>query len=118
VSLEPLARLGPQVEAPTPGLREVRLVGLIIRHDEPEGKMALDADELWPDLRARMVGTLREAELVEATFRAFPAGSTSGALVKVRAPNRVEYDRIADDVIRPFLEQRGFLARAADSVGA
>lgn len=118
VSLEPLARLGPQVEAPTPGLREVRLVGLIIRHDEPEGKMALDADELWPYLRARLGGTLREAELVEATFRAFPAGSNSGALVKVRAPNRVEYDRIADDLIRPFLEQRGFLARNADSVGA
>lgn len=116
VSLEPLVRLGPQVEIPTPGLREVRLVGLILRHEMPVGKMALDADELWPYLRARMVGELREAELVEATFRAFPLGSSSGAIVKVRAPNRVEYDRIADDLIRPYLEQRGFLARAGDGV--
>jgi hypothetical protein len=37
--------------------------------------------------------------------------------VKVRAPNRVEYGRIADDLFRPFLEERGFLARAGGRAG-
>jgi hypothetical protein len=117
VSLEPLVRLGPEVEAPTPGIREVRLVGLIVRHALPVGKMALDAEELWPYLHAHVVGGLKDAELVEATFRVFPAGSASAANVKVRTPNRVEYGRIADDLFRPFLEQRGFLARAGGTAG-
>jgi hypothetical protein len=112
VTLEPLVRLGAAVEMPTPGLREVRLVGLIVRHRDPVGKMALDSDELWPYLRARMVGGLDDAELVEADLRVFPVGASSGAIVKVRAPNRVEYGRIPDDLVRPYLEQRGFLARA------
>lgn len=113
VSLEPLVRLGPAVEAPTPGLREVRLVGLIVQHAE-EGKMALDAEELWPYLQKRLVGGLQDAELVEANFRVVPIGSADAANVKVRPPNGVEYGRIADDLFRPFLEQRGFLARAGE----
>lgn len=117
VSLEPLVRLGAAVEAPTPGLREVRLVGLIVEHAAPVGKMALDAEEMWPYLRAHVVGGLKNAQLVEAMFRVFPVGSDSSATVKVRAPNRVEYGRIADELFRPFLEQRGFLARAGGTVG-
>lgn len=113
VSLEPLVRLGAAVELPTPGLREVRLVGLILRHREPVGKMALDSDEFWPYLHARMVGGLEDADLLEAEFRVYATGSTHCAMVKVRAPNRVEYGRIDDEAIRPWLEQRGFLARAS-----
>ena len=33
------------------------------------------------------------------------------ALVRVRAPNRIEYGRVAEDLFRPWLEARGFLAR-------
>lgn len=117
VSLEPLVRLGASVEAPTRGLREVKLVGLILRHAAPVGTMALDAEEIWPYLEARLRGGLEEAQLVEATFRVFPQGSASAANVKVRAPNRVEYGRIADDLFRPFLEERGFLARAGGRAG-
>lgn len=117
VSLEPLVRLGAAVEAPTRGLREVKLVGLILRHAAPVGTMALDAEEIWPYLDARLRGGLEEAQLVEATFRVFPQGSASAANVKVRAPNRVEYGRIADDLFRPFLEERGFLARAGGRAG-
>lgn len=117
VSLEPLVRLGAAVEAPTRGLREVKLVGLILRHAAPIGTMALDAEEIWPYLRARVHGGLDDAQLVEATFRVFPEGSASAANVKVRVPNRVEYGRISDDLFRPFLEERGFLARAGGKAG-
>lgn len=112
VSLEPLLRLGRGVEVPTPGIREVRLVGLLLNHVEDAGVMALTADEMWRYLERRVVNGLKDAELLEATFRVFPPGSSSAANVKVRVPNRVEYTRIPDDVIRPFLERRGFLARA------
>jgi hypothetical protein len=76
--------------------------------------MALDAEELWPYLQSRLVGGLADAELIEASFRVFPVGCETGANVKVRTPNRVEYGRIDDDLVRPFLEQRGFLARAGN----
>ncbi len=118
VSLEPLLRLGRGVEAPTPGVREVRLVGLKLRFAEPIGKQALSAEEMWSFLAAHVVGGLAGAEVLEATFRLFPTGSSSVANVKVRAPNRVEYSRAEDDIVRPFLEQRGFLARAAGRVSA
>ncbi len=112
VSLEPLVRLGAAIEAPTPGLREVRLVGLILRHAAPVGKMALDSDEIWPYLQSRLVGGLDDAELIEASFRVFPIGSGGVATIKIRTPNRVEYGRMADELFRPFLEARGLLARA------
>ena len=111
VSLEPLLRLGHGVEVPTPGLHEVRLVGLLLKHSATR-TMALTADEMWSYLDERVNGGLQDAELLEATFRVFATGSSSAANVKVRLPNRVEYCRIHDDVIRPFLERRGFLARA------
>ena len=113
ISLEPLVRLGAAVEIPTRGLREVRLVGLIVRHREPAGKMALESDEIWPYLNARMVGGLDQTEMVEATFRVFAVGNSKAVRVQVRAPGHVGYGRIEDDVVRRFLEQRGFLARAS-----
>ncbi len=112
VSLEPLIRLGQAVEEPTAGLREVRLVGLVLRHEAPDGKMALDSDEIWPYLNAKLLGGLQGTELLEACFRVYPIGSEKPANIKVRAPNRVEYGRMADELFRPFLEARGFLARA------
>ncbi len=112
VSLEPLVRLGQAVEQPTAGLAEVRVVGLVLNHVTEGGTMALEAAEIWPYLRRRVVDGLKDAELVEANLRVYATGSSSAANVKVRVPNRVDYIRIADDVIRPFLERRGFLARA------
>lgn len=113
VSLEPLSQLGRKVEVPTPGLREVRVVGLILRHDEPAGSMALEADEIWPYLDGNLSRGLEGAEILEVDFRMFVAGSNEVGNVKVRAPNHVGYSsRLPDELVRPFLEKRGLLARA------
>ncbi len=113
VSLEPLSQLGRKVELPTPGLREVRVVGLILRHDEPAGSMALEADEIWPYLDGNLSRGLEGAEILEVDFRMFVAGSNEVGNVKVRAPNHVGYSsRLPDELVRPFLEKRGLLARA------
>lgn len=114
VSLEPLALGAAAVEVPTPGLREVRLVGLLIRHHEgPQGTSAFNSEDIWPYLQARMNGTLADGELLEAVFRVWPVGQAEAATVKVRVSHRVDYTRIADDLIRPYLEARGFLAQPA-----
>lgn len=114
VSLQPLVLRGKAVEVPTPGIREVRLVGLIIRHAKPKGTVALDSEELWPFLHERLVGALERGQLLEATFRAYLVGSDDTPFrVKVRAPNHVFCDRRADAVVRPWLEARGFLAQAS-----
>ncbi len=113
VSLEPLIRLGQSVEAPTPGLREVRVVGLILHHTVgAEGTVALDSEDIWPYLRTRLVGGFDDVELLEASFRIVPVGSDRSVIVRVRAPNRVEYGRMPDELFRPYLEARGFFARA------
>lgn len=114
VTLEPLVQRGAAVEAPTPGLRQVRLVGLIVRYDAADGgTVALESDEIWPFLEARLHGRLDEGEIVEATFRVWRVANPRPALVRVRAPNRIEYGRVAEDLFRPWLEARGFLARDA-----
>lgn len=112
VSLEPLSRLGRAVEVPTPGLREVRVVGLVLEHAEPHGKMALDADEIWPYLDGNLVHGLAGAVIHSVVFRMFAAGSSTGTRVTLKVPNDVLYNGLPDDVVRPFLEQRGLLARA------
>jgi hypothetical protein len=112
VSLEPLARLGRAIEVPTPGLREVRVVGLVLEHAEPEGKMALDANEIWPYLDGNLVHGLAGAVIRSVTFRMFAAGSSAAGNVTLRVPNHVAYNRLPDEIVRPFLEERGLLARA------
>lgn len=112
VSLEPLVERGPAIEAPTPGLREVRLVGLLVRYRVGRvGTIALDSDELWPFLAERL-GGLADGELLEATFRVCRAGAARSALARVRVPNRVEYGRVEEEALRPWLEARGLLARS------
>lgn len=110
VSLQPLARMGRAVEAPTPGLRAVRLGRLSIRH--ANGAMALDSEDIWPYLADRMVGGLDEGDLVEATFRVQPLTGSGEFHVTLRTPNHVDAASRDAEVVRPFLEQRGFLARA------
>lgn len=113
VSLEPLSLLGRKVEVPTPGLREVRVVGLILQHAEPAGSMALEADEIWPYLDGYLSRGLDGADILEVDFRMFAAGSDAVGNIKVRAPNHVGYSqRLPDELVRPFLEKRGLLARA------
>lgn len=112
VSLEPLVTRGVAIEAPTPGLKKVRVVGIVVRYDAADGgTLALEADEIWPFLAARLHGGLEEGEVVEATFRVWRMTNPRPALVRVRAPNRIEYGRVAEDLFRPWLEARGFLAR-------
>ncbi len=114
VSLEPLALGADAVEVPTPGLREVRVVGLLLRHHQgPRGTTAFHSADIWPYLQARLNGTLADGELLEAVFRVWPVGGAQPANVRVRVPHRVEYTRISDDLIRPYLEARGFLAEPA-----
>jgi hypothetical protein len=114
VSLEPLALGAAAVEVPTPGLREVRVVGLLLRHHAgPQGTTAFRSTDIWPYLRARLNGTLADGELLEAIFHVWPVGEDQPANVRVRVPHRVEYTRISDDLIRPYLEARGFLAEPA-----
>lgn len=113
VSLEPLVQRGPSVEVPTPGLREVRLVGLLVRYELGSvGTVALDSDEIWPFLAERLKGGLDDGELLEASFRVWRVGQPDSALARVRAPNRVDYGRVDQETFRPWLEARGFLADA------
>lgn len=112
VSLEPLSQLGREVEVPTPGLREVRVVGLVLEHGDPAGKMALDSDEIWPYLAGNVVHGLANAHIHSVTFRIFAEGSSKAGNVTLRVPNKVDFDRLPDELVRPFLEQRGLLARA------
>lgn len=112
VSLQPLSRLGRDVEIPTPGLREVRVVGLVLRHSEPAGKMALEADEIWPYLEGHLVHGLAGAAIHSVTFRMFAAGSSAVGNVTLREPSRYDCSRLPDELVRPFLEERGLLARA------
>lgn len=119
VSLEPLVRLGQAVEAPTRGLAEVRLVGLIVRYTHGTGgTVAINSDDIWPFLAARMRGDLGDGELLEAVFHMHRPGVAAPTRVKVRAPNRVEYGKVDDTVFRPFLEARGFLAAAGPGVAS
>lgn len=112
VSLEPLLHSGAAVEVPTAGLRAVRLVGLIVHYDTGlRGTVALDSEELWPFLDQRLNGTLRDGELVEAIFRVYAVGRLP-ARIKVRVPNGVDYGCVDEEVVRPWLEARGFLASA------
>lgn len=113
VCLEPLVREGERVEVPTHGLRAVRLVGLILRHSTgPHGTLALDSEDIWPYLRVRLVDSLENADLVEATFHVTPAGTDRRIPVRVRMPNHVHYGHVPDQLFRPYLEERGFLASA------
>jgi hypothetical protein len=75
------------------------------------GTIALDSDELWPFLAERL-GGLADGELLEATFRVSRAGAARSALARVRVPNRVEYGRVEEEALRPWLEARGLLARS------
>ncbi len=116
VSLQPLVLRGKAVEVPTPGIREIRLVGLIIRRTK--GKVALDSEELWPFLHECLIGALERGQPLEATFRVYLVGSEDTPFrVKVRAPNYVFCDRRADALVRPWLEARGFLAQAGGWAG-
>jgi hypothetical protein len=113
-SLEPLVRRGAAIEVPTPGLRNVRLVGLLVRYKLGSvGTVALDSERIWPFLEQRLNSSLDEGELLEATFRVWRVGNPRSALARLRLPNRVEYGRVEEDVFRPWLEARGFLARGA-----
>lgn len=110
VSLQPLLQLGRAVEEPVGGVREVRVVGLLLRHVAgPLGTTALDSEDIWPYLGARVRGGFDDAELLEATFRVFPADGGRSTVVRVRVPNKVEYGFCSDEVFRPYLEARGFL---------
>ncbi len=114
VSLQPLVRLGRTVERPTPGLADVRVVGLIVRYTSGQrGTIAVDADDIWAFLEARMRTGLEHGELTEAIFHVYRPGLYTPTKVKVRAPNRVEYGRMDDELFRPYLEERGFLATTA-----
>lgn len=111
VSLEPLVQRGPAVEVPTVGLREVRLVGLLVRYKVGRvGTIALDSEEIWPFLAERLNGTVDDGELLEATFRVWREGNPRSALARVRVPNRIEYGSVEEASFRPWLEARGFAA--------
>lgn len=117
VSLQPLVRLGRAVEQPTVGLADVRVVGLIVRYTSGQrGTVAIDADDIWAFLEARMRTGLEQGELTEAIFHVYRPGVFAPTKVKVRVPNRVEYGRMDDELFRPYLEQRGFLATTANRV--
>ena len=112
VSLQPLIRLGRAVERPTAGLESVSLVGLIIREAASGVIHALEADELWPSVDRLGPRGLGGIELIEATLRVRAIGDDTVYRVKLRAPGDVEYRRLSGDMIRPYLEARGFLATA------
>lgn len=112
VSLQPLIRLGRAVERPTAGLQSVCLVGLIIWEAATGVTHALDADELWPCVDRLGPRGLGGIELIEATLRVRAIGDDTVFRVKLRAPGDVEYRRLSGDLIRPYLEARGFLATA------
>ncbi|MDP2309924.1 MAG: hypothetical protein Q8P18_28155 [Pseudomonadota bacterium] len=115
LTLEPLVRQGQGVERPTPGLRAVRVVGLVVQYaGERGGTVELRAEEIWPFLAERLRGDLDEGTLLEVTFRVWRVGNSRAAVVRVSTPNRVEYGCVAEEVFRPFLEARGFLSRAAE----
>jgi hypothetical protein len=114
VSLQPLARLGRAVERPTAGLADVRVVGLIVRYTTGQrGTVAIDADDIWAFLEARMRTGLEHGELTEVIFHVYRPGVYAPTKVKVRSPNRVEYGRMDDELFRTYLEERGFLATTA-----
>ena len=111
VSLEPLVRLGRGVEEPTPGLAQVRVVGLIVRYPHGDrGTVAIDSDDIWPFLNSRMRSSIADGELLEATFRIYRPGIAASTLVRARVPNIVKYGKLDDTVFRPYLEARGILA--------
>ncbi len=119
VSLEPLVRLGRAIEEPTPGLAEVRVVGLIVRYPHGDrGTVAIDSDDIWPFLENRMRSTIADGELLEASFRIFRPGIAASTLVRARVPNIVKYGKLDDTLFRPYLEARGILAGAASRVDA
>ncbi len=112
VSLQPLLRLGRAVERPTAGLQSVCLVGLIIWEAATGVTHALEADELWSSVDRLGPRGLGGIELIEATLRVRAIGDDTVFRVKLRAPGDVEYRRLSGDLIRPYLEARGFLATA------
>lgn len=116
VSLQPLIRMGRAVEAPTPGLRRVQLVGLIVCQPAVGLTAALESNELWPCIDQLGLGGLLGVDLVEATFRVTPIGSEETSRVKIRGPGHVEYRKLSGELIRPYLEERGFLASAGRPV--
>lgn len=119
VSLEPLVRLGRAIEEPTPGLAEVRVVGLIVRYPHGDrGTVAIDSDDIWPFLESRMRSSIADGELLEASFRIYRPGIAASTLVRARVPNIVRYGKLDDSVFRPYLEARGILAGPASRVYA
>ena len=113
VSLEPLVRLGRAIEEPTPGLADVRVVGLIVRYLHGDrGTVAIDSDDIWAFLNNRMRSSIAEGELLEASFRIYRPGIAASTLVRARVPNIVKYGKLDDTVFRPYLEARGILAGA------
>lgn len=119
VSLEPLVRLGRAIEEPTPGLAEVRVVGLIVRYPHGDrGTVAIDSDDIWPFLESRMRSSIADGELLEASFRIYRPGIAASTLVRARVPNIVRYGKLDDTVFRPYLEARGILAGPASRVDA
>ncbi len=110
VSLQPLLEHGRAIEEPVGAVRAVRLVGLLLQHvAAPLGTMAVDSEDIWPYLEARIRGGFDDAELLEATFRVFPADGGRSTVVRVRVPHKVEYGFCSDELFRPYLEARGFL---------
>ncbi|MFN7146945.1 MAG: hypothetical protein ACK4YP_24435, partial [Myxococcota bacterium] len=115
VTLEPLVRQGQGVERPTPGLRAVRVVGLVVQYaGERGGLIELHSDQIWPFLAERLRGDLDEGTLLQVTFRVWRTGNPRAADVEVSTPNRTEYGSVGEELFRPFLEARGFLARARE----
>ena len=113
VSLQPLAELGRGSLTPTPGLRDVVLVELRMRHLRGRrSETILRGDDVMADLEER--ADLPNPAECDLTYAKLLLGFSTGGQrrkVELKTPNEVAFDRRKDEhVVLRFLEERGFVA--------
>jgi len=117
VGLSPIAELGRASLAPTPGLREVVLTELRMRHRRGRrSETILRGDDVMADLEERHdVPDPGECDLIFARLLLRFSSGGQRRKVELKTPNEVAFDRRKDGhVVLRFLEERGFLAAPAE----
>ncbi len=117
VSLSPLTELGRAALTPTPGLRDITLVELRMRHLRGRrSETILRGDDVMADLEERE--DLPDPAECDLTYAKLLLGFSTGGQrrkVELKTPNEVAFDRRRDEhVVLRFLEERGFLAPPHD----
>jgi hypothetical protein len=118
VCLQPLLA-GPDSLARTPGVDRVELVCIEYSvPDEHSARVRVVSNNVFASLE-RLQLEPEPSRLVAGEIKLYFTGGGPGRRVKLRPPNRLNYDRSRDErVIQQFLEMRGFLSKGIADVRA